>query len=207
MTTAMMYRDLAAGVTNNPYLKTTDWFCPLTDRYDAALSEKLRKEGKQIWWYVCCGPTYPYANFASLEYPFIEGRLLGWMTHLYRADGLLYWHVNYWNGPCLDEHDTFLPQFGTRSGLHMPCDGVMLYPGKTQILPSVRLAQIRDAVEDYEWLQLAAAKAGRAEVEAIERSIVRSLTDFTRSPEALTAARARVKALLAAGRVSREVTP
>ncbi|MCR5752089.1 MAG: hypothetical protein K6G91_09005 [Kiritimatiellae bacterium] len=34
---------------------------------------ELRRRGKKVWWYVCCGPRCPYANFASLEYPFIEG--------------------------------------------------------------------------------------------------------------------------------------
>ena len=33
--------------------------------------------------------------------------------------------------------------------------------GEDHVLPSIRLAQIRDCVEDYEWLKLAAAKAGR----------------------------------------------
>ena len=88
---------------------TTDCYCPLTDVYKADVSDEMRRLGKKVWWYVCCSPKYPYANFASLEYPPVEGRLLGWMTHLYRADGLLYWNVNFWNGPCIDEGDTFFP--------------------------------------------------------------------------------------------------
>ena len=192
MTTAMMYRDYAAGNTNLPCLVTTDWYCPLTDVYRSDVSDEMRKRGKMVWWYVCCEPRYPYANFASLEYPFIEGRLLGWMTHLYRADGLLYWHVNFWNGPCIDESDTFLPTWKTYSSLHMPGDGVLLYPGKNHIMPSIRLAQVRDAVEDYEWLQLAAAKVGEAAVDSIGRTIVQSMTDFTRDSAAVLAARRRL---------------
>ena len=196
MTTAMMYRDYAAGKTNLPCLVTTDWYCPLTDVYRTAVSDEMRKLGKKVWWYVCCGPRYPYANFASLEYPLVDVRLLGWMTHLYRADGLLYWHVNYWNGSCIDESDTFLPSWKTYSSLHMPGDGVLLYPGKDHILPSMRLAQIRDAVEDYEWLQLATAKSGEAAVDAECRSIVRSMTDFSRDSAVLLAVRRSLARLI-----------
>ncbi|MBQ6338170.1 MAG: DUF4091 domain-containing protein, partial [Kiritimatiellae bacterium] len=194
MTTAMMYRDMAKDPTNPPpYTLTTDWYCPLTSVYKPELSEKLRKLGKQVWWYTCCGPTYPYANMASLEYPWIEGRILGWMTHLYRADGLLFWHVNYWHGnPCLDESDTFFPEWHTYSGLHMPGDGIFLYPGKQHVLPSIRLAQVRDGVEDYERLQLAAAKAGAAAADAESRKLIESMTKYTRDPVALRAARARL---------------
>ena len=192
MTTAMMYRDYAAGKTNLPCLVTTDWYCPLTDVYRVDVSDEMRRRGKKVWWYVCCGPCYPYANFASMEYPLIEGRLLGWMTHLYRADGLLYWHVNFWNGPRVDEEDTYLPTWKTGNGLHMPGDGVLLYPGKDHILPSIRLAQIRDCVEDYEWLQLAASKAGADAVDAISKTLIRSMTDYTRNPSDLRAARQKL---------------
>ena len=193
MTTAMMYRDMVKGHTEIPCLMTTDWYCPLTPDYNLELSEKLRRQGKQVWWYTCCGPQYPYANMSSLEYPWIEGRLLGWMTHLYRADGLLFWHVNYWNNSaCIDENDTFFPSWHTYSGLHMPGDGIFLYPGKTNILPSIRLAQVRDGVEDYEWLQLAAAKAGPDAADAESRTLIQSMTKFSRDPATLRAARSRL---------------
>ena len=67
MTTAMMYRDYADGKTNLPCLVTTDCYCPLTDVYKADVSDEMRRLGKKVWWYVCCSPKYPYANFASLE--------------------------------------------------------------------------------------------------------------------------------------------
>ena len=196
MTTAMMYRDYAAGATNLPCLFTTDWYCPLTEVYRADVSDEMRRRGKKVWWYVCCEPTCPYANFASLEYPIVEGRLLGWMTHLYRADGLLYWHVNFWNGPRVDEADTFLPAWNTYSDLRMPGDGVLLYPGKEHVLPSIRLAQIRDGVEDYERLQLAAAKAGASAADAVSRTLIRSLTDFTRDPARLLEQRTRLAEMI-----------
>ena len=78
------------------------------------------------------------------------------------------------------------------SALGMPGDGVLLYPWKDHVLPSIRLAQIRDCVEDYEWLQLAAAKAGAVAVDSISRSLISSPTDFTRDPAAIRAARQKL---------------
>jgi hypothetical protein len=78
----------------------------------------------------------------------------------------------------------------------MPGDGVLLYPGKDHILPSIRLAQIRDAVEDYEWLQIAASKAGMDSVDAVSRTLIRSLTDFTRDSVQLLEKRSRLAEII-----------
>ena len=48
---------------------------------------------------------------------------------------------------------------------------------------------MRDGVEDYEWLQLAAAKAGLTRADAESGKLVKSMTDFTRDPAALRSAR------------------
>jgi len=192
MTTAMMYRDMRDGKTYSD-MDVTDWFCPLTSVYDPALSERLRAQGHQVWWYVCCGPTYPQANFASLEYPFVEGRVLGWLTYRYHADGLLYWHVNLWSdAPPLKTGDTFLAAWKAENSLRMAGDGQLLYPGEDGPLPSIRLANIRDGIEDYEWLAMSERTNGRAQTEAATATVVRSMTDFERSPERLRQARARL---------------
>lgn len=196
MTTAMMYRDMVDG-KDYPCLNTTDWFCPLSSVYKPDLSANLRTQGKRVWWYTCCGPQHPFANMASYEYPPIEGRLLAWMMSLYRVDGLLFWHVNFWNGQKLiDPSDTFCPDWNTYSTLRMPGDGVFLYPTQTGIVPSIRLVQMRDAVEDFELLQLAAQKAGHAAADAVTKTLVKSMTDYSRDPVALRAARARLADLV-----------
>ena len=78
----------------------------------------------------------------------------------------------------------------------MPGDGIFLYPGKEHVLPSIRLAQVRDGVEDYEWLQLATAKAGAAKADAESRTLIESMTKYTRDPALLRAARTRLAELI-----------
>ncbi len=192
MTTAMMYRDMRDG-KSYPEQDITDWFCPLTSVYDPGLSAKLRAQGRQVWWYVCCGPTYPQANFASLEYPFVEGRLLGWLTYRYHSDGLLFWHVNLWpDRPPLRIDDAFLTEWEAENSLRMPGDGQLLYPGIDGPLPSIRLANVRDGIEDFEWLTMLEQKEGRSASEAVSAEQVRGMTDFERSPDALRKTRARM---------------
>ena len=191
MSTSFAYRDMANGVTNlTPTARSCDWFCPLTARWKPSLSDELRKEGKKVWWYTCCSPIYPYANFASLEFPFIEGRLIGWMTHLYRADGFLFWIVNFWrsSNSLLDESDTYLKWDSSMSN-YRNGDGVLMYPGKDHILPSIRLANVRDGIEDGELLKMFSENGRAAEADAACRKIFKSLESFSRDPAVLRSVR------------------
>ena len=78
-------------------IKSVDAFCPLTPSFNPAKAAAARAAGKQVWWYICCGPHHPYANM-FVEYPAIEGRLLmGAMTACQRPDGFLYYEISIWN--------------------------------------------------------------------------------------------------------------
>jgi hypothetical protein len=179
------------------YQDYMDWYCPLTPRYDRELSARLRQQGKQVWWYVCCGPRWPYANFASVDYASIEGRLLGWMTYGWESDGLLYWHVNLWhpNGIITDK-DPYLawkPAFiAGATG-----DGCLTYPLPSGPVSSIRLENIRDGVDDYDYLALLAEKHGRpAAMRYVER-LVKSMTEYSRDAAQLAAVRGEIAAQLA----------
>ena len=194
LTTAFSYRSMKArgiGKIPNSWF-APDWFCPLTKDYDSTIGDMLRMRGKQVWWYTCCSPDYPYANIATLENSWCEGRLLlGWQTYLYRADGFLYWHVNWWNNQTLmDESDTYFSDWITLGYWNAHGDGVLLYPGRDHILPSIRLAHIRDGVEDYEWLKCCAEPlCGRDAVEPYVRMLVRDMKNFERTPDRIRAVR------------------
>lgn len=87
--------DHSYGMTSG--IKSVDAFWPLTPKFDLAQAAAARAAGKQVWWYICCGPHHPYANM-FIEYPSIEGRLLmGAMTAKDAADGFLYYQISIWN--------------------------------------------------------------------------------------------------------------
>ncbi|MBT7165603.1 MAG: DUF4091 domain-containing protein [Victivallales bacterium] len=171
-----------------------DWYCPLTPKYDLELADRLRAVGKEVWWYVCCGPKYPHANFAAVDYPTIEGRILSWLTYRYRSDGLLYWHVNYWaNNPIIrDWSDPYLEDWKLPCIARMTGDGVLVYPLADGLASSVRLEAVRDGSEDYDLLAAVANKHGANRANALAQRLVRDMTDFTRNPQELEQVRSEL---------------
>lgn len=192
MSTSAMYMELAKNPSNREY-EETDWFCPMTNYYRPELSEALRKKNHQVWWYTCCGPRYPYANFANLEYPFYEARLMAWMTYFQRADGFLFWHVNNWQKQkiLLNDASTYQPDFCSVSVGGATGDGQFLYPGKEAPLPSIRLANLRDGSEDYDYLVLLAEKSPGMAMESAGR-LVPELCRFERNPAEIRKVRQHV---------------
>lgn len=189
MTTAYMFRNVVRHNIDfdSPYATMTDVHCPPMIDYDPLLADRYRAMGRDVWWYTCCSPMYPYANNASYEHAVIECRLLGWLTRLVRADGYLYWHVNHWLNPenKLDEQHSFFPKWRTDTWPMMPGDGVFIYPGKRSLVSSIRLANVRDGVEDYEWMLLAERRVGRNAVEDMLRKVVTSAKKFSRDASIL----------------------
>jgi hypothetical protein len=163
-------------VPDNRLEKQVDIWVPLTASFDSAVAAQYRKKGDQVWWYVCCFPDKPgFPNFFT-EYPAIAPRLLFWQTSRYNLDGFLYyntiaWQNNTWvpgisgnaspyfypDNPYIDllkqgrrwpDIPWFSYSFGNWNG-----DGQLIYPGRNgQLWPSIRLVNIRDGIEDYEYM-------------------------------------------------------
>ena len=96
----------------------------------------------------------------------------------------------------MDERETYFPDWRTDTFPKAHGDGVFLYPGRCHVLSGIRLANVRDGVEDYEWLRLAAEKVGRNAVEAVMRELVRAKADFSRDASLLRRVRTRVADLI-----------
>ena len=178
-TTSAMFRELAADPKRTDCYGN-DWYCPPTMFYKKDLAAQLRAKGHQVWWYTCCGPYYPYANFASLEYPFHDARILAWMSYYNEADGFLFWHTNNWyrGTKYMNEASSFQPDFrlfviGGAAG-----DGQFLYPGKDRPFPSIRLANIRDGSEDYDYLKLLEQAVGKKQTLALTGTLVPDVCNF-----------------------------
>ncbi len=133
-------------------VKTIDAWCPLTPRFDPARAARTRARGKHVWWYICCGPHNPFANW-FVEYAAIESRLLmGAMTAKYRPDGFLYYSLTIWNqnrpidsGPFTDWNPV---SWTTYHG-----DGSLLCSGPGgKPVPTIRLENFRDGLEDFAYV-------------------------------------------------------
>ena len=79
-------------------------------------------------------------------------------------------------------------------------EGMLLYPGADAGLkgpvPSIRLKLIREAIEDYECMALAASRGRQQEVDAIVARLARSFRDWEANPELYAAARLELAGLI-----------
>jgi hypothetical protein len=184
-------------------IKSVDAFCPLTPSFDPEKAARARAAGKQVWWYICCAPHHPSANM-FVEYPAIEGRLLmGAMSAKYRPDGFLYYQISIWNsqkpiasGPFTD--------WDPRSWTTYHGDGSWTCVGPDGIpLPTIRLENFRDGLEDFAYVCLLESAIARIEASPalraarttwLERArpllqapadVLKSKTDYTHDPATL----------------------
>jgi hypothetical protein len=172
-----------------------------------------QERGEQVWTYVACTPTHPFANY-FVEYAALEPRLLGWQTWQEGCTGFLYYATNLWrpNYEGLEPRWPELP-WNPRPAKDFAFngDGLLVYPHPDgSLLSTVRLEAICDGIEDYDYLCLlrdasAALKAAGASAELVRQAeaavlvppaVSVALTDFNHDPTALLAQRETVAALL-----------
>jgi len=176
-----------------------DWNCPVSSAYRFDEAEKCREAGLQVWTYVCLGPRYPFANFLADD-PLIEARVIAWQAYHQKVDGFLYWGLNIWsrknNDYLIDpEADGPRLRWSITTGGRWPAlhgDGELLYAGKNGPIGSIRLANLRDGLEDYEYLHRLAESTGVDTARHACEPVTTSLTTFTREPEVVQAQRDRI---------------
>jgi len=134
----------------NTSLACMDWFTPLTPRYNRDKAAAARKQGRQVWWYICCGPRSPHANM-FIENAAIEGRILmGAQTVKMRPDGFLYYAIALWNSPKPIAGNSAFTDWTARSWTTFHGDGSWTCCGPDGIpVATQRLENFRDGLEDY----------------------------------------------------------
>jgi len=198
-----------------------DIWVPTTDSYNLEEARRLRKEGKDMWWYVCLGVYHPYADF-FIEYPTIESRLLtGAMSYKYEAGGFLYYMINLWYsnkkvvgpGPYTDWDPGSCDD---SRGKTANGDGSLMCPGPEGPLSTIRMENIRDGFEDYEYLYRlreladavrkqgtsAAGQSFLAEADkllAVPDNVLDSVVEYTTDPQDLSKYRCELAAAILEG--------
>lgn len=195
-----------------------DVWCCILQAYDRARIEARRSTGERFWWYVCTSPKAPHAGL-FIDHPGPDLRVWLWQTFQRGLDGILVWQTNYWTSSAAYP-DPARPQdpyadpmswtsgYGAGKGERHPWgngDGRFLYPPPAVFDPqgtgpvlegpvdSIRMEQLRDGIEDHEYLCLlrrrldasgdgidAATRERLARLLEVPEEISRSLTDFAR---------------------------
>ncbi|MBR0055897.1 MAG: DUF4091 domain-containing protein [Kiritimatiellae bacterium] len=135
-------------------LECVDWFVPKISWFDPAKAEAARAAGRKVWWYTCNEPHAPYPNF-FIECPGIEARLLmGAQAVRNRPDGFMYYATSIWNSRRCIETGPFT-DWDPRSWTTYHGDGSWTCAGPDGTpLPTIRLENFRDGLEDYAYAML-----------------------------------------------------
>ncbi len=195
--------------------KSIDGWCPLSSVFNPAQAEKARAAGKMVWWYICCGPHHPFANW-FIEYPGIEIRLLmGAMAAKYRPDGFLYYSTAFWNDNTPITTGPFT-QWNPVSWTTYHGDGSIMCAGPGgKPVPTIRLENYRDGQEDFAYARILqelirAHEAKGAALEEKDRAwlaaaqaalpvpedLVKSMSEYSRDAAKLQAWRNRIAELI-----------
>ncbi|MCS7225177.1 MAG: DUF4091 domain-containing protein [Armatimonadetes bacterium] len=190
-----------------------DLWVPILSQFDPERSKERQMLGEEIWWYVCTGPGAPYPN-NFIDHPAITHRIRYWMAAKWNLDGDLYWSMTYYRGAHWKPRNPWQDGQSERpdgGGYWGNGDGRLLYPPSKEILPpdappvlkgpypSLRLAQIREGIEDYTTIWLLRKKVAELQkhptaaplltqsqnaLAALDR-LIRSMTDYERDPRKL----------------------
>ncbi len=156
--------------TSEPRAEMLDLFdiwCPLFDycREDNDSYREFRRQGVKFWWYSADYPANPCPNF-FLGYPLAAPRAIMSLTWQKRIDGILYWCINREWPVNRENKERFLtdstvwlpaiaPYWDPESLVRRNGMGNLVYPGpEGKLYPSLRLENLRDGIEDYEYYRL-----------------------------------------------------
>ncbi|MBR4256375.1 MAG: DUF4091 domain-containing protein, partial [Clostridia bacterium] len=165
-----------------------------------------QEKGNEVWWYVTRYPHYPEITL-SISDPAVDHRIFFWQQKLYNVDGFLYYSVSDWYGGGSSEHD-----WGWNAKKEVSTDsytpytvygnGVLIYHGGKvgrlhEAVESIRLEQVRDGIEDYDYLVLLDEKYGAGTSDLIIKQITTSLGNFKSDIDLFTTLRVALGNLIA----------
>jgi len=203
--------ELRRLVVEQPYTQNPDWgvlddaidiWCPLFGFVHAQSVQRVLAQGDEVWSYSALvqkapryHPEYETVKdddppFWEIDFPVTSYRIAPWLNRRYAITGLLYWSAVYWAGPDRNPWDD--PGFRIRwNG-----EGALFYPGDEAgidgPIASIRLKNLRDGMEDYEYFVLLEQRGGRDIVDEVVRTAVPTWGTWEQDPYRLLELRRRL---------------
>ena len=178
-----------------------DIWCPLFGFIDRDTTRAKIVKGDEVWSYTAlvqlAPPYHPqYQQLKDknpphwhIDSPLLVYRVPTWINRQYGITGLLYWStvttvIDPW----------FNPTFAHPR--HYNGGGFLLYPGTpcgiNGPVASMRLKNIRDGMEDYEYFTLLEKHAGAKAVQELVDRIAPNWWDYSRDPKAISDVRREI---------------
>jgi Domain of unknown function (DUF4091)/Family of unknown function (DUF6067) len=186
-------------VRNQPWGSLVGWvdiWAPLWPMFEGAAVKKRLTAGEEIWSYTALCQGRPDTPCWQLDFPILNYRIPMWISWRFGITGLLYWSATNW----ASTRDVWTNPLTYADQYNM--EGSLLYPGVDVgvqgFITSIRLKQIREGLEDYEYLTILAQRRSRAVAEDVVKKIARSWHDWDTDARDLLRARAEIARLILA---------
>jgi hypothetical protein len=173
-----------------------DIWCPLWGLWnDSTAKERLEKD-EELWSYtaLCQGPAG--TPWWEIDTDPLNFRSPFWLSWHYDITGYLYWSSTYWRAYETARGVWDAPYFRE----DFWGEGMLLYPGKPAgvwgFVPSIRLKLYREAMEDYEYMVMAAGLGKEEEVDRIVEGVVSTFQEWSRDKAEYKAARKKLAELI-----------
>ncbi len=144
--------------------------------------EKEQAEGDELWWYVTRRPEHPEITLL-MDTESVRHRILFWQQKLYNVDSFLYYLVNDWY--YIDLDNGLNAKYETQTGFdNFDCygNGVLVYCGQDfgvyGGVGSLRLENVRDGIEDFEYLTMLEDIYGKEVVDALIHRLTTSISRY-----------------------------
>jgi hypothetical protein len=171
-------------------VRWVDIWAPLWPVFDEAAVQQRLSAGEEVWSYTALCQGGENTPFWELDFPVLNYRIPMWINWHFGISGLLYWSTTNWaaTGDVWTDPLTYQGRYNM--------EGSLLYPGADAgvqgFIPSIRLKEIREGLEDYEYFQILAQRRSRAAAQGIVKKIARSWHDWDTNTTHLLQARAEI---------------
>ncbi len=150
---------------------------------------KAQAKGDSIWSYNGLVQD-SYSPKWEIDFPLINYRIqLGFISQSLGIAGVLYWRADWWPTDPWYQVNTE----GLFDANNYPGEGLLVYPGAeaglSGFVPSIRLKQLRDGIQDYEYINLMKKLGLSTAATNISKSVGADWKHWTKSPQALESAR------------------
>jgi hypothetical protein len=177
-------------------VRWVDIWAPLWPLFEEVAVKQRQSAGEEIWSYTALCQGRGDTPFWELDFPVLNYRIPMWISWRFGITGLLYWSTTNW----ASTRDVWTDPLTYQGQYNM--EGSLLYPGVDAgvqgFVASIRLKEIREGLEDYEYLKILAQRRTRAVTERVVKKIARNWRDWDTDPSHLLEARVEIaKSILA----------
>jgi hypothetical protein len=182
-----------------------DIWCPLWAFIDSSSIADKISHGDEVWSYTALSQRAPeyhpdYDKVKNYDSPYwhIDAKLISyrtpsWINWHYNIEGLLYWSSVQISESRMGLMDPWLLPAFSESEFQFNGGGHLMYPGVPcgidGPVSSIRLKNIRDSMEDWEYFALLADLAGKDEVNRLVARVAPNWWGASEDPSAIEAVR------------------